>query len=271
MKQIAPQGWAAAVLAVLLAGCGERPPEGKAPSATDVEAAEAGYLAPPQAERVEAAGEQLVVGGSAPAGDRVRIGAVGGQSYSATADAQGRWEVRVSRTDAAQMFTIVAEREGRALRGEGRLLVLPGGPHLILRPGHGALPVGPAPQGGPRIVSLDIASDGAAAVSGYAQPSTRAATVVDGVPPAEGVVVGQGATDRDGRFAIILATPLQGGEHSVVVNTPDGVARVTARIAPTPELGGRPFVATRDPEGWRITWRLPRGGVQTTYVPERPA
>lgn len=271
MKQTAPQAWAAAALAVLLAGCGERTPEGEPPSATDLEAAEAGYLAPPQAERVQVSGELLVLRGSAPAGDRVRIAAVAGGAYSATADARGRWEARVPRTDTPQMFTILAERQGRTLRAEGRLLVLPGGPHLILRPGHGALPVGPAPEGGPRIVSLDLASDGAAAVSGYAQPSTRAATVVDGVPPAEGVVVGQGATDRDGRFAIILATPLLRGEHSVVVNTPDGVASVTARIAPIPDLGERPFIATRDPDGWRITWRLPRGGVQTTYVPERAA
>jgi hypothetical protein len=144
--------------------------------------------------------------------------------------------------------------------------VLPDGRALMLRPGHGALPVGRGAGGAPRILSIDVASDGAAAVSGFAQPSARAVTLVDGAPPAEDVVVGQGATDAEGRFAIILAAPLTPGPHAIVVNTPDGVARASVEVAATADPGERGFAAAPHGGGWRISWRLPRGGVQTTYV-----
>ena len=256
-------GFVAAVAATALTACGPRTPPAQADEA-QAEAARAGYLAPPRVERVQAAGGALVLEGVGPAAARIRLTDAGG-AYGGTADAQGRWRIEAPAAPAARLFTLSAERDQRVLEGEGRLLVLPGGPALLLRPGHGAIPVAGGPADRPRIISVDVASDGAAAVSGVAQPVVPAVTRIDGVPPGAGTAVGSGATDRRGRFSIILASPLGPGDHLIEVNTPGGAARATLSVAPS-DPGPLPFVATRGPSGWRVAWRAPGGGVQTTYV-----
>ena len=263
----------AAALALLaaLAACGDdRAPAGPTNPA-EVEAAEAGYLAPPRVTGAQASEGALVLHGRAPAGDRVRLTAASGGVYGMEADGEGVWRLRLPRGPQPQLYTLEAERQERVLQAEGRLLLLPDGRSLMLRPGHGALPIGPGGRGAPRIFSIDVAVDGAAAVSGFAQPSARVVTVVDGAPPAEDVVVGQGATDADGRFAIILAQPLRPGPHVIVVNTPDGVAEARLEVQDPLDPGAAPFAAEQAGRGWRISWRLPRGGVQSTYVLGAPA
>jgi hypothetical protein len=260
---------AATALAATLAaaGCDRGGDEAAPPSPVETEAAEAGYLAPPAVSAVQVAGGRIVIEGAGPRGDRVRLVEAGGGAYGGTVGADGRWRLEAPRGEGPRLYTVSALGDGRTLQAEGRLLVLPDGRALLLRPGHGALPVGGGSgAGAPRITSVDVASDGAAAVSGFARPGARAVTLVDGAPPPENVVVGQGAADADGRFAIILAGPLPPGAHALVVNTPDGVARAEVTVAAAADPGARALVAERQPQGWRIAWRLPRGGVQTTYV-----
>ena len=256
-----------AVLLLVLSACGERR-EASAPlSPTQQEAANAGYLSPPDVEAVRTAGEELVVEGAGPAGGRVRLAEAGRQTFSTAVDPAGRWRIAAPLGSDPRIFALAVDHEGRVLEAEGGLLVLPDGRAFVLRPGHGALPVARAPGSPePRILSIDVASDGAAAVSGYAQPSSRAVTVVDGTPPAEDLSVGQGSADASGRFAIILASPLAPGPHAVVVNTPEGVARAQVQVTAPDDPGSQAFAARQAAGGWRISWRLPRGGVQTTYV-----
>ena len=254
---------AAASAALALFGCGQRPAPTPGDTA-EAEAAQVGYVAPPRVERVESARGLLVVHGTAPPAARIRLVDAGG-AYGGTADAQGRWRVEAPAAPGARLFTLSAEREQRVLEGEGRLLVLPGAPALLLRPGHGAVPVAAAPAARPRIVSIDVATDGAAAVSGLAQPSAPAVTRIDGAAPPAGTAVGSGATDARGRFSIILARPLGPGGHRIEVETPSGVARTDLLVEPA-DPGALPFLATSGPAGWRVAWRAPGGGVQTTYV-----
>ena len=259
------------VSAVLIGGtaaCREPAPAVRTDPAA-AEAAQAGYAAPPRVERVQVSGGVMVVQGVAAPGARVRI-TDGQGAYGGTADGQGAWRVETPTTSAVRLLTVAAESGQRTLEAEGRLLVLPGPSALLLRPGHGALPVGPAPSEGARIVSIDVASDGAAAVSGLAAPSSPAVTRIDGVPPDPNIAVGSGAADASGRFSIILARPLGPGEHLVEVSTPGGVARANVAVAPL-DPGPAPFVAASDPAGWRVAWRAPGGGVQTTYVLRPPA
>jgi hypothetical protein len=246
-----------------LTACGERPPAAR-PDVAAAEAAQAGYVAPPRVERVESARTGLVVQGTSHPGARIRITDAAG-AYGGTADAQGRWRVDAPAAPGPRLFTLSAERDARVLEAEGRLLVLPDAPALLLRPGHGALPVASTPAGRPRILSIDVAADGAAAVSGVGPPSAPAVTRIDGVAPGDGTAVGSGATDAAGRFSIILARPLGPGSHLIEVNTPSGLARAQVGVSPA-DPGTLPFVATRDASGWRVAWRAPGSAVQTTYV-----
>ena len=252
-------------LAVLLTtgACGERPAVGRQDRAA-LEAARAGYVAPPRVERVERRHGAVIVAGTAPAGARVRV-SEGTRAYGGTAEADGRWRIEAPGAGGARLFTIVAEAAQRSLEAEGRLLVLPDGSALLLREGYGALPVRGASAGGPRITSVDVGPDGAAAVSGFAAPSVPALTRIDGVAPPSGAAVGSGAADTSGRFSIILAQPLPPGTHLLEVNTPAGAARARVSVAP-PEPPAQGFAATPDPQGWRVVWRASGGGLQTTYV-----
>jgi hypothetical protein len=253
---------AAVAAALLLGACGDRAPAPREDGVAQ-EAARAGYIAPPRVEQVEAGPRALVLTGAGPPGARIRITETGG-THGATADGQGRWRVEAPARAGPRLFTLAAENGERPLEAEGRLLVLPGAPPLLLRPGHGAMPLATG-AGAPRIVSVDVASDGAAAVSGLAQPAAPVVTRVDGVPPAQDEAVGSGGADSQGRFSVILAQPLGPGEHAIEVNTPGGAARTRIAVAPAAS-GPATFVADRTAEGWRVTWRAPGGGVQTTYV-----
>ena len=254
--------------AAALAGCGEPARETSALTPAETESITAGYLPPPRVEAVRADARQLLVEGVGAAGARVRLLQAGREAYSSTVSPASRWRIQAPGSAEPRLFQVQTEREGRVLEAEGRLLVLPDGRALMLRAGHGALPVGGGVSGPPRIVSVDVASDGAAAVSGFAPPLSRVVTVVDGAPPAEELIVGQGTADREGRFAVILASPLPPGPHQVVVNTPQGVARTQVPVSPAAEPGAAGVTAARDSFGWRISWRLPGDGVQTTYIPE---
>jgi len=257
-------------LCLALAGCSGSGAGGEG-NETDQVSPNAGYLAPPtptSASRRPDGGVQLR--GTAPAAAQVRLASPDGAAFGAMAGTDGAWTLELPPAEAPRMFAVSAEASGETLRGEGALIVLPGPavPALLARSGFGAVALGPAP-GKVQLVALDYDGGGGTAVAGLAQPNTEVRLTLDDAP------AGIGQTDAAGRFAILAPNRrLASGAHSLSVEARSGVARRdTVVILPQPLT--TPFRATRQPGAWRVDWRLPGGGVQTTLVfdvdlPARP-
>lgn len=260
---------AAAVLAGLAAGCNPSPRAAPSPLDADREAAEAGYSPPPRIvasrDAPETSGRFGVrIEGLATPAARVRLEGADGRTYQSSAAESGAWSLTVPPSPTPRLFTLIAVHDGRAVAGEGRLLVLPRAPDFVLRPGYGALPL-EAGSGPPRVLSVDVGPDGAAAVSGLARPSARVVARVDGAQPAA-TGLGQGTSDAQGRFTVILDRPLAPGARRLTLVASDGVAEAGVEVCEPASLGEAVFAAARTGAGWRLDWRLPGGGVQTTYV-----
>ena len=108
---------------------------------------------------------------------------------------------------------------------------------------------------------MDYDKQGGAVISGLATPGSAVRLAIDQTPR-------QTSADADGRFVLALNEPLAAGAHAI--EAADGAARVRAQatISPAPPLTAAPFRAAATPVGWRIDWRTPGGGVQTTLLIE---
>jgi hypothetical protein len=251
---------AALLVAGFLLGC-ERRTEGAAAEASDP----AGYLAPPtatQAVRDAAGGTTLA--GQAPVDAEVRLRDPSAQAFSATAGADGAWSIALPPAASPRMFAVEAELSGRIVHGEGAFLVLPppGAPALLTRAGYGALPIA-AEARAPSILAIDYDGGGGGSASGVAAPGASVRLLLDGQ------TVGGGQADGAGRFAVLdlnARKPFAPGPHRVRVETAAGAAEAAVRVSPPDLPPGRVFEAERDGPGWRVDWRIPGGGVQTTLA-----
>lgn len=245
-----------AVLAALVAGAVSaacEAPEPPPPPAADAAAA---FAAPPAVVAVAVADDGLEVRGLAGAGERVRLLAAGGDAHGATADESGRFAVRIPASGADQLFGLTVQRQGRAVPAEGWLYVPPGGAGsaLVLRPGAPAAPL----EGAPLLAAVDYDGGGGLAVSGRTAPGTAVRVLLDGV------VAGETEADATGLYGVRLASPAAPGPHDIQVNA--GGLRVERRLVlaaapPDGVVGSAPMEG-----GWRVAWRPPGGGAQTTYV-----
>lgn len=246
---------AAALTAGLWAAGCEAPEAAPPPPAAT---AATSYAAPPRVVEVEAAEDGLLVRGRAAPGERVRLLTVEGGAHGAAADSEGDFVVLAPGGEPGQprLLGLSGQRGGRAVPAEGWLYVPPGAPEaaVVLRPGAPAAVLGAAQL----LAAVDYDGGGAMTVSGRATPGTRVRVLVDGAP------AGEGEAGPDGAFGVRLAAAVPPGERDVMVSTPE--ARVERRLLLAEGEAAGVMQTRAFDGGWRVTWRMPGGGHQTTFV-----
>lgn len=212
------------------------------------------WVRPPAIRSVERGPASLIFHGVAQPGARVVLRADDGQAYAASADAAGRFDLRMAPPAGHQLLRPEAQQGQDAIPSPDILLIVDGGrgPIALLRSGGAARRL----DRGPALGAID--SDGRVLVaSGVGTPDTPRAVRVQGGASASAMA------GADGRWSVQLgATPP--GPRTVQV---DAAAFVWPGDAPT----GRELSVERAGTGWRIGWTGPAGGRQTTWLPDASA
>lgn len=245
-------------LAAALCGCGPDRPASDEASPKAEAPAQSGYVAPPAVTGAEAAGREVVLTGRAQPGARVRLATPQGEARTVEADAKGAWRLALPASDAPRIFGLSMAAGGRTVQAEGYLLVTAQGRPVQLRAGAGALTLGPAAP--PRITAFDFDADGGAVVSGAAPADATVSVRIDGRQ------MGEGRADDAGRYAIALSQPLPAGPHQVETATSGAVQSASVEVSAAAPLTEGPFRASAAPQGLRVDWMTPGGGVQSTVV-----
>ncbi|OYW29018.1 MAG: hypothetical protein B7Z44_06195 [Caulobacter sp. 12-67-6] len=235
-----------------------------APPSTQTDAAEAGYIAPPQILGAERGPAGLVLKGVGTPQASVRLGAPTGESVVGQIDASGGWSLAVPQTNGVGLYGLSMTRGGRTVQAEGYVMVTPEGELALLRAGAGAWRLSPG-SASPNILAIDVDQEGGAVISGVATPGAGLGVRVDRTPRA----VGQAG--EDGRFSLSLSEPVGPGSHDIQVSGEGGEQRITVTVSPAAPLISGPVRAQRVDVGWRIDWMTPGGGVQTTLIILAPA
>jgi hypothetical protein len=226
------------------------------------------YLSPPTvAAAFRTPGGEVRLVGRSPPGALVRLQSPGGGTVTAVADADGRWTLAppcATEPPSPCLYALQAQTHDQSLRGEGALAVIPAPAPaaIVLRPGFASAPTGRDEAGRLQLVSFDYDGE-AVAASGFAPPQSQVRLAVDGV------TMGVGAADSEGRFGVlgVAARKTLPGRHTVRVETRQGLSVERSVTTAAPALAdGRPFAAAPAPGGWTISWRLGGGGVQTSQV-----
>lgn len=244
-----------------LAACGEAPqaPWKAAPPKGGPSAAEARYIAPPAVTAAAPdSGAVRLSGGAAP-GATVMLGTPTGETLTAKADAEGRWTVAAPTPRAVTLYGLFMQVGERRVNAEGYLVLTPDGRAAELRAGGGARVLAPASRP-PVILAIDYDSDGGAVVSGVGTARADVGLRVNRT------AAGNSTVGEDGRFAIALGRPLTAGSHEFEVAGEGGEDLAVAATQRSGGLGEAVYRATPSDGGWRIDWRTPAGGLQTTLL-----
>ena len=245
-------------LATLLASCGgdEAGPAAAGGTVADAQVAGAGsgWIMPPSVTGLRRDGGELVVSGQADPSGRVVLRTPAGRAYAAVADAEGRFEVRLTAVNGL-VLTPEAQLGQETVPAPGRLVILDAaqGAAVLLSPGGISRRLGE----GPVLSSVD--HDGRAVIlSGRAAPGSNVRVEVpgrgpiqvqadasghwrigmDGSPPSEVRVDGQ-----------VFAVP------TMSVESGDGVASAINRL--------------EREDGFLLEWQAPDGAPQTSLLPRR--
>lgn len=241
MKPVRPV--LAAILSTLaLAACAPSPED-----RIEARADNGGWLRPPVVSGVARAGDSLVLTGLAEPGGRVVLRGNAGAAFATSADARGRFEVRLPAPTEHLWLRPELQAGRTASAAPDRLLLIAGGPAVVLRPGGAARRLGPAPA----LSAID--SDGRIlTVSGRADRTGRPVTVSAGGPPVD-VPLGAG-----GAWSVVL--PSQGA----------GPVTVDGAVFDWPGEGGAGAapVIERAGAGWRIDWTGAGEARQSTWLPD---
>ena len=249
---------AGGLAAALLAACGPSAPT-PADTPEKVDSAEAGYVAPPTVESVQRSDASVTLLGQGAAEADLRLRSPAGEIVSGRTDKDGRWSVTVPNAPGVRLFGLSTTREGRTVQAEGYVMVAEGGDVALLRAGAGAKRLA-AGSSSPRILAIDVDREGGAVVSGVAEPGAGLNVRVDRVTR------GGGRTDDEGRFFISLTDSLAPGAHDIQVAGEGGETAISVVTSPPRPLVSGPVRAERGPQGWRVDWMTPGGGIQTTLL-----
>lgn len=255
-------GQAVFLLAVLTACAPRSAPKGDDGAALR----DAGYVPAPRFTKVETLGASFVLSGEASQSARVGIQFIGsnatGQTMSqvlgTTADEKGAFRVEVPSGVTGGLYNLFNDDRGRQMHAEGRLFVPVNQPAkaVVLRPGGASLPLG---GNAAALATADYDSAGGLAVAGQVAPDTLVELTVDGI------VIGQARSDAAGRYRLSaqIAPP---GDTQVTLELNIAAGRDHAsEVLPVSRPIGQDRV-TQLEQAWRVDWKLPGGGVQTTIV-----
>jgi hypothetical protein len=169
----------------------------------------------------------------------------------AAADAGQRYEAAPELQGAKLAKGGAMELDGSANPGVAVRLATPGGATQFATAdaqGHWRMTL--APSGSPRLFGLSMLA-GARVV----QAMGYIFVAPDGA-----------VADRTGRFTLPLNEPLDAGAHGFDLTSASGEQQFAVTIDTPQPLTQGPFVAARQGRAWRIDWRTPGGGEQTTLV-----
>ena len=241
----------------LLCGCGEEPAAAVNTAPPD-QAADDYRPAPELLGGGSAAGGGLALYGSAAPGAAVRLAAPNGAQQFATADAKGVWRLTLPPAAAPRLLGLSMSDNGQVVQAVGYLFITPDGSVARLRTGGGTQA---ARRGGAGLaaLALDYDNQRAATLSGVASAHETVAVRVDGVERS------QASADSAGRFVLPLQ-PLTPGPHTFDLMGATQQVHFSATLDAPAALAQAPYAATPSGQGWRIDWRTPGGGEQTTLI-----
>jgi hypothetical protein len=254
---------AAGVLAVFAAlslaqSCtSPRPRPATAP--TSGGASELAYRPAPDLAAVQPmTGGRLELTGTAAPGAAVRLMSPEGTAIYSGADPRGGWRLALPASAQPRLLSLSMSDQGRTLWALGYIFITPDGHAVRLRSGGGSLVA--AAGGGLKALALDYDLRRAATLSGMARPGETVRLSVDGAPR------GEAHAEADGRFVLALNEPLSPGSHAFALAGHGAKARFSTELDGPGPLSRSPFAAARSDGGWRIDWRTPTGGEQTTLM-----
>ncbi len=220
----------------------------------------AGYTGAPVITAVSqpSAGTVVVSGQALPDG-RVRFLYGQDRAVGVTADSQGRFSAELPVSGAGGLYDLSMEDSGALLHAEGRLFVPAGQPAraVLLRPGAPAQPIA-APNLGITVVDYDSA--GALGVVGRVAPHAGVNLVV------EGEVRAQPISDPNGMYSAVTQIPPPTDATAMVAVSAEAAGAQWKRAVPVSRPAADQDAVTAIDGGWRVDWRMPGGGIQTTLV-----
>ena len=242
----------------LLCGCGEKDPAAVNAATAAPGPTEDYRPAPELLGGAKAANGALQLYGSASPGAAVRLASPSGVQQFANADAGGVWRLTVAPSAEPRLLGLSMSDKGQVVQAVGLLFIAPDGAVARLRTGGGTQAAAPSAPG-LAALALDYDNQRAATLSGVSGPHETVIVRVDGVERS------QTRADAGGRFVAPLQ-PLTAGSHQFDVMGATQQIHFTATVDTPQTPAAAPYTARRDGQGWRIDWRTPGGGGQTTLI-----
>jgi hypothetical protein len=238
MKRLCP-----GVLAILAAACSPAPDQARAGAAGSQADA---WLQPPVVEQVTRTSTGLSVRGQAGPGARVVLRGTAGQAFAASADASGRFDVRLNPGSTDLILTPEVQNGQETATSPDRLALLASGAAAVLTVGDATRRLDSGPGG------LD-AADGDGRIMILSGRAARDQTVVLEIDGARREI----AADSEGRWTV--AAPAGGS-----------AVAVGGRAYRVPPLTAGDAAVARAGDGWLIRWSPSGGAGQAAWLPDRP-
>ena len=242
----------------LLCGCGGKDASAVNAASAAPEPTQDYRPAPELLGGARAANGGLQLYGSASPGAAVRLASPSGAQQFATADATGVWRFTLAPSAQPRLLGLSMSDRGQVAPAVGYLFIAPDGAVARLRTGGGTQAASTG-KGALAALALDYDNQRAATLSGVAAPHETVIVRVDGVERS------QARVDSGGRFVAALQ-PLTAGAHQFDVMGATQQIHFAATVDTPQTPASAPYTAKREGQGWRIDWRTPGGGGQTTLI-----